>query len=131
MPNIPEIARNYFDCEEFDDFMIRRTKKNTKDKSRRREFDVIAICADKVILNETKSTPRKSYLDDYIEFIKEKEFYDYFPEYKNKKLIPIFSSLYLTEDIVNYLSRNKIYAMATKDDIMDILNPDLKQKGKR
>ena len=50
----------------------------------------------------------------------------YFTEYKKKKLIPIFASLYLSEDIVKYLSKNKIYAMAMKDDIMDILNPDLK-----
>lgn len=128
VPNIPEIAKNYFGCEDFDDFMIRRKKKNSKDKSKIREFDVIAVCEDRVILNETKSTPRMSYIDDFIDFLNKKEFYDYFPEYKNKKLIPIFASLYLSDDIVNYLSKNNIYAMALKVDIMDILNPDLKRK---
>jgi len=128
VPNIPEIAKNYFGCGEFDDFMIRRKKKNSKDKSQIREFDVIAVYEDRVILNETKSTPRMSYIDDFIDFLNKKEFYDYFPEYKNKKLIPIFASLYLSNDIVNYLSKNNIYAMALKVDIMDILNPDLKRK---
>lgn len=128
VPNIPEIAKHYFNCDEFDDFMIRRKKKNTKDKSQIREFDVIAVCEDRVILNETKSTPRMSYIDDFIDFLNKKEFYEYFPEYKNKKLIPIFASLYLSDDIVNYLSKNNIYAMALKVEIMDILNPDLQKK---
>lgn len=128
VPNIPEIANKYFGCEEFDDFMIRRKKKNTKDKSKIREFDVIAVCEDRVLLYETKSTPRMSYIDDFIDFLNKKEFYDYFPEYKNKKLIPIFASLYISDNIANYLSKSKIYAMAMKDDIMDILNPDLKRK---
>ncbi|TLD43506.1 MAG: hypothetical protein JETT_0137 [Candidatus Jettenia ecosi] len=42
---------------------------STKDKSRSREFDIIA----------------------FIEALK--EVYDYFPEYKGKRIIPIFSSL--------------------------------------
>ena len=54
------------------------------------------------------------------------DIFDYFPEYKGKKIIPVFSSLYLSEDIVKYLSKNKVYAMAMNEDTMDILNPDLK-----
>ncbi|MBI3593100.1 MAG: hypothetical protein HY099_06445, partial [Nitrospirae bacterium] len=50
------------------------------------------------------------------------EFYDYFPEYKGKKLIPIFASLYLQDDVVKYLTKNGIYAMAIKEDTMDLLN---------
>lgn len=37
-------------------------------------------------------------------------------------------SLYLSDDIVNYLSKNTIYAMALKVDIMDTLNHDFKRK---
>ena len=32
----------------------------------------------------------------------------------------------VAEDIVNYLTKNRIYAMAMKDDTMDIINPQLK-----
>jgi len=123
-PNIPRIAKEYFNCTDLDDFMIRRRIKNKKDKTKIKEFDIIAIYSNKVIINETKSTPRLDYIKDFIEDLK--ILFDYLPEYKGMEIIPIFSSLYLPDNIINYLTKNKIYAMAMKDDTMDILNPELK-----
>jgi len=120
IPNIGEIAKTYFGCMDFEFFAARAKKKNTKDKSRRREFDVIAVCDEKVLVNETKSTPRINYIDDFKDILK--EFYDFFPEYSQKKVIPVFTSLYLPEDVVKYLTKNGIYAMAIKGDTMDLLN---------
>jgi hypothetical protein len=119
-PNISGIAREYFGCSDIKDFMVRRRKRNTKDASKVREFDVIAVCDDKVIINETKSNPKIEYINEFINVLK--EIYDYFPEYRGKKVIPIFSSLYIPEDLVTYLTKNRIYAMAMKDDTMDLLN---------
>jgi tRNA nucleotidyltransferase (CCA-adding enzyme) len=123
-PAIPRVAAELFGCEEIEDFMVRRSKTKLSDKSYRREFDVLAICQNKVIFNETKSTPRTSYIDDFIKFLRDNEFYEYFPEYKDKELIPIFSSLYLPADVVARLSKNRIYAMAMSDSVMEILNYD-------
>ncbi|MBA7715680.1 hypothetical protein ES703_124734 [subsurface metagenome] len=123
-PNIPRIAKEYFNCTDLDDFMIRRRIKNKKDKTKIKEFDIIAVYSNKVIINETKSTPRLDYIKDFIEDLK--ILFDYLPEYKGMEIIPIFSSLYLPDNIINYLTKNKIYAMAMKDDTMDILNPELK-----
>jgi len=119
-PNIKGIAKRYFGCEDFDFFGVRVKKRHSKDKSKRREFDCIAVCEDMVILNETKATPKIEYINDFIDVLK--EFYDYFPEYKDKKLIPIFASMYLGDDLVSYLTKNGIYAMAIKEDTMDLLN---------
>jgi uncharacterized protein YoxC len=119
-PNIKGIAKKYFGCDEFEDFMIRRKKRHSKDRTRRREFDIIALCDESVIVNETKSTPRISYIDDFIATLK--EFFDYFPEYEGKKIIPIFASLYLSDEVISYLTENHIYAMAIKEDTMDLLN---------
>jgi len=123
-PAIPRIAKDFFGCEVIEDFVDRRYKTKVSDRSSRREFDVIAVCQDKVILNETKSTPRSSYIEDFIEFLNNKEFFDYFPEYKEKEIIPIFSSLYLPDDVVASLSKNGIYAMGMSDEVMEILNYD-------
>src|SRR3972149_332492 len=120
-PNIPRIAREYFKCEDMEFFGLRVTKRNSKDKSKSREFDIIAVCGDTVIINETKSSPRVDYINEFLEILK--EVCDYFPEYESKKIIPIFSSLYIPENVVTYLTKVKIYAMATKDDVMDLLNP--------
>jgi gas vesicle protein len=119
-PNIKGIAKRYFGCEDFDFFGVRVKKRHSKDKSKRREFDCIAVCEDMVILNETKANPKIEYINDFIDVLK--EFYDYFPEYKDKKLIPIFASMYLGDDLVSYLTKNGIYAMAIKEDTMDLLN---------
>jgi hypothetical protein len=119
-PNMPRIAREYFGCTEIEDFMIRRQVRNKKDRSKRREFDVIVVTDDKVVINETKSNPRIDYIDSFIAVLVEIE--DYFPEYKGKTIIPVFASLYIGEDVVNYLTKHQIYAMAMRDETMTIVN---------
>jgi len=126
-PNIMGIAKKYFKCKEFEDFMLRRKKRHSKDRTKRREFDILAVCDNLVIINETKSTPRINYIDDFVMALK--EFFDYFPEYEGKKLIPVFASLYLEKDVINYLTKNNIYAMAIKEDTMDLLNFEDIKKG--
>lgn len=119
-PNIPRIAKELFGCEELDDFMIRRWVRHKQDRSKRREFDVIAVCEEKVIINETKSTVRIDYINQFLDVLPEIK--DYFPEYAEKTIVPIFSSLNLNEDMVNYLTRHQIYAMAMGDETMVLLN---------
>jgi hypothetical protein len=60
---------------------------------------------------------------EFIDFIKSGEFFEYFPEYKGKELIPIFASFHIPDNVLKKLSKNKIYAMGIKEDTMDILNP--------
>ncbi|MFQ6039942.1 MAG: hypothetical protein ACE5PV_03720 [Candidatus Poribacteria bacterium] len=119
-PNIPRIAREYFGFSDIEDFMVRRQVRNKKDRTKRREFDVIAVGEDQVIINETKSTPRIDYIDQFIDVLSQVE--DYFPEYAGKTIIPIFSSLYIDEGVVRYLTRNKIYAMVMGEEMMEIIN---------
>ncbi|MFN3480709.1 MAG: hypothetical protein ACK415_10035 [Thermodesulfovibrionales bacterium] len=121
-PNIPRIAKEYFRCEDIEFLGVRILKRNQKDRTRHREFDVIAVCDDKIILNETKSTPRQSYIEEFVEFLEKKEFFDYFPEYEGKEIIPVFASLYMQENTVSYLSNKGIYAMAIREDTMDLIN---------
>ena len=121
-PALPEIAKRYFKCDSIEDFSVRRRKTKPGDTSRIREFDVILVCRDKVLLNETKATPRYEYVKDFVEFVKSGEFFEYFPEYEGKEFIPIFSSLHLPDDIVSYLTEEGIYAMGMRGDTMDILN---------
>ncbi len=119
-PNISRIAQDYFGLLEIEDFMVRRKVRHKRDRARRREFDVIAVGEDWVIINETKATPRIEYIHDFVKALEEIE--DYLPEYRGKRIIPIFASLYMGEDVVNYLTRHRIYAMAMGDETMDLLN---------
>ena len=120
-PALPEVLRKYFSCD-LDAMMVRVLKRHQGDPSKIREFDVIILCNGKVVLNETKATPRMEYVERFVEFIGSGEFFEYFPEYSGRELMPIFSSLNLSESVVKYLSRKGVYAMALKGDYMDILN---------
>ncbi|MCZ6679567.1 MAG: hypothetical protein O7E52_20235 [Candidatus Poribacteria bacterium] len=120
VPNIPRIARENFGWSDVEDFMIRRKVRSRRETSKRREFDVIAIGEDQIIINETKSQPRIDYINAFIEVLGELE--DYLPEYIDKTVIPIFASLSIGEDVVNYLTRNRIFAMAMGDETMELKN---------
>jgi len=122
-PLIPSIAEEYFGyTEPSQDFSILRKVCYGKQPNKLREFDIIAVYPNAVILNETKETVRQSYLENFVAFVESGEFYSYFPQYKGRKLIPIFSSLYLAEPAVNYLTKHGIYALAMGDETMTLLN---------
>lgn len=119
-PNISGIANKYFHSSELDFFGICVKKRNTIDRSIQREFDLIAVSDKYFIINETKSKPRISYIDEFIDMLN--TIFQFFPEYSDKQVIPIFASIYIPESIVKYLTSRKIYAMGMKDDTMDLLN---------
>ncbi len=119
-PNIPRLAKEYFGIEYIDFFAVRVRKRNTRNPELLREFDAIAVSKGHFFLNETKATPRANYIDSFVEILG--EIGDWFPEYRDKALVPIFSSLSISGELVEYLTRNGIFAMGMKDDTMHIVN---------
>lgn len=121
-PATRPVLEKYFNCEITDIHMNRKRKKdNLKD-----EFDVIAVSdpCKTVYLIEVKAIPKIDYINEFKDE-KLERFKALFPEYKDYKLVPIFASLRLEDDIVNYLTKNKIYAMAYREwEYMNILNFD-------
>jgi len=82
---------------------------------------VIAVSDGYVFLIEAKSRPKKQYLYDFIENIE--KFKKLFPEYMNRKLIPVFSSLRFEDDLISLATQEKIYLLAFREwEYMDILN---------
>ena len=119
-PNIPSIAREYFGDEDFDFFAIRIRKRNVSSPSIRREFDAVAVSEKNFFINETKSKPRPEDVRKFTKMLKGIQ--DYFPECKGKKIVPILSSLYFSEDLKKHLTRKGVYAMGLKEGTMDLLN---------
>ena len=124
-PGLRGVARQYFGVEEFDSFTPRIRIRN-KDRSKIREFDVIAETEDYFFIVETKASPRTEYISAFIRFLPELSIW--FPASLEKKMIPIFASLYLSDENIRYLTKNNILAMATSDDGMDIYNKELLSK---
>jgi len=120
-PNIPTIAKKYFKVEEIQRIMMNLYIKSESLK-KEKEFDLILVAKDLVILNETKTTVRQNYLEEFIQSLP--EFFEFFPELKGRKLIPIFSSMSFTPPQLAYLTKHKIYAMSMSGDTMELLNFD-------
>ena len=93
------------------------------------EVDVVGVGDGKVFVLEVKATPdREEYIDRFVE--KLREFFDYFPEYRGLKMIPIYGSWNMKEETVKRLSELGIYAMIVRGDVLEIVNADdVKRKG--
>ncbi len=121
-PGIPGIARTYFGDDDLIFFSIRVKKKSSGDSGRKREFDVIAFSEKNFYVTETKSEPRPELAKKFAKILPQLP--DYFPECRDRNIIPIFSSLYIPDNVKNYLTRLGIYAMGLNEDTMDLLNFD-------
>lgn len=119
-PNIRRLAQEIFDVGNVVDFSVCRIVTHPQDKSRFKDFDALFIGSRGIIPNETKSTVRQAYIDEFIAFIP--TVFEYLPEHRLKKVIPVFSSLYIPENFVDYLTKHKIYALAMGDETMEVLN---------
>jgi len=121
-PSIRRLAREVFDCGDLVRFTTRQTVTRSDDRSRTREFDALYVGTRAVLLNETKSSPRSEDARAFVEFLRHGEFARYFPEYGKLPIVPAFSSLSIPEDMVTYLTRHGIYAVAMGDEAMQVLN---------
>ena len=120
-PAVRPVVEKYFNVE-VTDFMINRKRKDKK-LGLAGEFDVIAVSDAYIFLVETKSTPRKHYLDEFTENIE--KFKKLFPEYTEKKLIPIFASLRFDGEFIRLANEHQFFLLAYREwDYMDILNFD-------
>ncbi len=119
-PAVRPLISKYYDIpiDDIDIWMRINRKSKAWD---REEFDIIATASSYVFLVEVKSTMRDNYVTDYLE--KLKRFPSFFPEYSDKKLIPVMASLSMDNHFVSLLTKNDILAMAYREwEYMDFLN---------
>jgi hypothetical protein len=95
-------------------------RRHSKIRGRRREFDVVAEYGDYVLVVETKSTPKPENIPELLAMTR--EFWDYFPEYKDRKLIAGLAMLYADKSLIRYASSNGILILAVGDELMDVMN---------
>lgn len=123
-PSVRRLARDLFDCGDERYFATRVQVHRSDDPSRTREFDALYVGARAVLLNETKSSPRSEDAKAFVEFLQREEFGRYYPQYRELPIVPAFSSLSLPDDLVTYLTRRGVYALAMGDETMQVLNFD-------
>ena len=121
-PSVRRLAREVFDCGRQRYFATRVSRSRSDDPAREREFDALYVGTRAVLLNETKSSPRSNDARRFARFVESGEFALYYPDYRDLPIVPVFSSLSIPEDMVKYLTRRGIYALAMGDEAMQVLN---------
>ena len=86
----------------------------------RREFDAVAAGGDYLLINETKSQLDPEAVDTFIKVLQEAR--DFFPQYKEKKVIGALASLYIDTSLVRHIEKQGLIAMAVGHNLMDVLN---------
>ncbi len=86
-----------------------------------KEFDIIIIYSDAVILNEVKATATEKSIETFVNFVQEGIFFEYFPFLKGKSFLPFLSAMKFTEEALDILTQNGIYAVTPYPN-MKILN---------
>ncbi len=119
-PNLRRLAREHFHFGVIEDFMIRRSRRRPTPPGEESEFDTLVVGPDAVILGEAKSNPSLEYADEFA--AKVASFFDFFPEYRGRRLIPVFGSWAIPDRVVDRLTAQRIYAMRMGEETMKLAN---------
>jgi len=118
-PATGPVMSKYFQCEILDRSIRKLRRKN----GRSFEVDVLVVSENKVFMIEVRSTPRTEYVKEILN--KADEFKNFFPEYSDKEVIPIFASLVFDDNVIKYATKKGLYLMAYREwEYMDIINFD-------
>jgi len=119
-PSIPRILAETVSCAGIVDSAV-RVKRHHSLSNQQREFDVIAACGEYLLINETKSFLRaediKKFTQNVLPIAR-----DFFPEYKDKKIIGAIASLYVDQSLVRYGEKQGVIVLGFGQDVMEVLN---------
>ncbi|SFM82120.1 DUF3782 domain-containing protein [Thermodesulforhabdus norvegica] len=117
-PGIPYAIRRAFGLEVVE-LSLRRRKRV---RGREREYDVIAVAGDYVFVIDVKSRYRREYLGEFEEMLL--DFFEYFPEYKGLKVVPVIASFNFTEEIINLATRKRWLVVQLGGEYLEFVNKD-------
>jgi hypothetical protein len=119
-PSLPRILRETVGCPdgkvEFSGIRIRRQLPD----GRYREFDVVAVCGEYVLINETKSLLDAAKIESFVASLPTAR--DFLPEFQDRKYFGVVASLYVDESLVRFGEKQGVYVLGFGEDVMEVLN---------
>lgn len=119
-PNLRRIARDHFKFSQITYFALRCERARVDRVTIKREFDAVVAGPEAVVLGEARSTPRSEDPDNFA--AKGGEFFEFFPELSGRRLILVFGSWSIPENLIAELTARSIYAMQMGDETMELVN---------
>lgn len=108
--------------------MIRCTRRQSGLRGVEGEFDSLVVGAEAVLLGEAKSTATVEYADEFA--AKVVTFFDFFPEDRGRRLIPVFGSWSIPDRVVERLTQHRIYALRMGEETMELVNAGVLEAGR-
>ena len=119
-PSIPRILAEVVSCTETPRMAGVRMRKKTAD-GRSKEYDVVAVCVDFILVNETKSRLRPADISEFAEHLAQ-EAHDFWPEYAGKTIIGSLAALYVDPSLITFGEKHGLIVLGVQDGLMTILN---------
>lgn len=119
-PSVPRILAEVIGCTETPRMAGVRMRNKTAD-GRSKEYDVVAVCADFILINETKTRLRPADIVEFAEHLTQ-EVHDFWPEYADKTIIGSLAALYVDPGLVVYGEKHGLIILGVQDGFMTILN---------
>ena len=120
-PSIERILKETVGCPDNQvEWQAVRIKARHQNSGQQREFDVVAVCGDYLLVNETKSYLRPEDLPEFVNLLTEVR--DYFPQYKEKQVIGSIGSLYVDSSLVRRGERLGLIVLGMGEHLMQVLN---------
>jgi hypothetical protein len=126
-PSIPGILKEVVNCVDEPTMVGVRIRKRLAD-GRSQEYDVLAICGDYLLINETKSRLQPEDIPAFVERLQEVR--TFLPEYAEKQIIGSLSTFYVDPSLVIHGERQGLLMLGIVDGLLELLNtPELQLRS--
>jgi len=121
-PSVPRILREMVACpdDQIDYVIVRTSRRSTLDRGRVQEFDVVAVCGEYALINETKSNLSPEKISAFAALLGDAR--EFFPDFADKKVIGAIGALYVDPSLVTHGERAGLIVLGFGDDVMQVLN---------
>lgn len=118
-PSLPRVAAAMLGCESPRFFALRVVRRRDGET---REYDAVLVCADSVLINETKSRLQSSHVDALLGKLADVP--DFCPEYAGKRIIGVLATLYPDDSVVRRATAAGVLVLGMGDEAMQVVNPE-------
>ncbi len=119
-PSMPGILAQIIGCEGEPQMRGVRIRKQAEGRSK--EYDVLAICGEYLLITEVKNRLRTGDVDDLRTALQEAR--TFLPEYAEKQIIGALATFYVDETQVRHAERQGLVVLGVVDGLMQVLNQD-------
>ncbi len=121
IPNMSELLHELVPSVDESEIVVNaRVKRMHRPTKEQVEIDAMAEGGNVVLVNETKTTMKIDYIDNFLSLLA--TFKRFFGEYQDFKILGMVSSLYVDPSVAKYAGRQGLLVVALRPGLMEVVN---------